>query len=448
MFPIVTLCPIVRVVRLDVTGVLLGALTPYALELVRQATTARYQSTCSSSHCLLFLPEHQTTHIHNVLILILFFSFFFHSNNVRPTGGASGVSGPFQILAGYFGGEGASTSQGSSECPAGYYCPLGSADTVCGAAGAPTNCRKRCGYGLPNPESYFCPAGSSIKTAVRVGYYAAGIGDPANEEETRDQEKECKPPYYCPGGGTLGNGEEIFCPAGRFGATNRLTDASCSGACAPGFFCTTGSDQNDENRCGREQGKNAAAFYCPPGSATRTAVSPNMYTFCCAVKNPSCPSDAAGQSQIIACPEDQRHYQGPCPAGFTCQNGKQVTIKWRDEGNIGQCFANDITKPNVGVSKGDVEEGSTGALFHESGQVERTSGITGTTSTTNRFMIDTSGYASEKIVYYTKTSGTTCSSLVSETFYKISAKGSGWVTLKPLTGGSVISIATTQVKFQ
>ena len=78
MFPIVTLCPIVRPVRPGVTGVLLGALTPYALDLVRRATTARYQSTCSSSHCLLFLPEHKTktTHIHNVLIF-LFFLFFF-----------------------------------------------------------------------------------------------------------------------------------------------------------------------------------------------------------------------------------------------------------------------------------------------------------------------------------------------------------------------------------
>ena len=84
IFPIVTLCPIVRAVRPGVTGVLLGALTPYALELVRRATTARYQSTCSSSHCLLFLPEHKTktTHIHNVLIFLFFlffFSFFFSS---------------------------------------------------------------------------------------------------------------------------------------------------------------------------------------------------------------------------------------------------------------------------------------------------------------------------------------------------------------------------------
>ena len=107
--------------------------------------------------------------------------------NTRPTGGSTGADK--QIDAGYFGGEGSATSQGSSECPAGYFCPTGTASTPCGNPGAPGNCRKRCGYGLPKPEAYFCPARSSVRSPVRAGYYAAGIGDPDHEEETRDQEK-------------------------------------------------------------------------------------------------------------------------------------------------------------------------------------------------------------------------------------------------------------------
>jgi len=356
--------------------------------------------------------------------------FFLFSVNTRPTGGTSG--GNLLIAAGYFGGAGSATDRGSSECPAGYFCPQGTADVVCAPTGTPNNCRKRCGYGLSNPEAYFCPARSSSRTAVPAGYYAAGIGDPDHEEETRDQQKVCKPPNYCPGGGTVGNGKEIPCPAGKFGASEALSDPACDGPCAPGFFCTAGSDQNDENRCGREQ-TYPAAFYCPPGSSTRTAVSSGKYTFCCAVQNANCP-----QNQRIACSEDQRHYQDNCPAGFTCQNGKPVTIKWRDDGNIGQCFANDINKPNLGQSTGDVEEGSTGALFHLSGQVTRTVGITATDASANTVDMVMAGYSVGLIVYFTKTEGTSgCSGLVSGTFYKIRTPGLTNTQLETMAGAPV-----------
>ena len=193
---------------------------------------------------------------------------------------------------------------------------------------------------------------------MRAGYYAAGIGDPDHEEETRDQEKECKPPNYCPGGGTTGDGKEHKCPAGKFGNSNKLSSPACDGDCARGFFCTEGSDQNDENRCGREQA-HPAAFYCPPGSSAASAVSTNKFTFCCAEINTNCPD-----SKRLSCPEDQRHYQGDCPTGFTCQNGKPVTIKWRDDNNLGMCYADNIDQPNVGQTTADVEEGKVGAVAH------------------------------------------------------------------------------------
>ena len=209
-----------------------------------------------------------------------------------------------------------------------------------------------------------------------------------------------------------------------------------------------GSDQNDENRCGREQ-THPAAWYCPPGSSERREVSANQYTFCCAVENADCPT-----AQIIACSEDQRHYEGDCPPGFTCQNGKPVTIKWRDDNNIGQCFANDITKPNIGQNSGDVEEGATGALFHLSGQVQRTSGITATTSSGDKYIIDTKGFETNDIVYYTSNPntykdqslygvpvGSPCSGLTASTFYKVaSIPQAGQLTLTTLAGGAVVGI--------
>ena len=276
--------------------------------------------------------------------------------NTRNTGGSSGAAK--KISAQYFGGTGSATQYGSSECPAGYFCPLGTADTICGTSGAPSNCRSRCGYNSAVPEAYYCPAKSSAPIAVRAGYYSAGIGDPHKPTESRDQEKECKPPFYCPGGGTVGDGKEHKCPAGKFGSSNKLENSACDGDCQRGFFCTEGSDQNDENRCGREK-EYASAFFCPPGSSAPSPVSPNKFTFCCADMNSDCPDN-----RRLACPEDQRHYQGDCPSGFTCQNGKPVTIKWRDENNIGMCYADNIDLPNIGQGTADVAEGTIGALTH------------------------------------------------------------------------------------
>ncbi len=275
--------------------------------------------------------------------------------NTRPTGGALPTDPEFIVSAGYFGSAGASVATGTAECPAGYFCPAGTANTVCGTPGAPANCRRRCGFGesAANRQKYWCPARSSARQVVRPGFYSAGIGDPEHPEETRDQEKQCQPPNYCPGG-TVGNGQEKPCPAGRFGTSVGLSASGCDGPCAPGFYCGAGSDQNDENRCGRAYTEDQQRVYCEPGSSTATLADPNHYTFCCAVHLDGVPCP---DSQKIACPEDQRHYQAPCPTGFTCELGKLVTIKWRDDDNVGQCYADDINQPNIGVTKVNIAEG-------------------------------------------------------------------------------------------
>ena len=57
-------------------------------------------------------------------------------------------------------------------------------------------CRSRCGYNTDKPEAYFCPARSSTRSVVRAGYYAAGIGDPDHEEETRGTQEGYHEAYF------------------------------------------------------------------------------------------------------------------------------------------------------------------------------------------------------------------------------------------------------------
>jgi hypothetical protein len=67
------------------------------------------------------------------------------------------------------------------------------------------------------------------------------------------------------------------CPAGRFGSTHGLTDASCSGPCSAGFSCGAGST-------------NATAAACPVGRFSQpgaSACSPIFEPFTVAVATPS-----------------------------------------------------------------------------------------------------------------------------------------------------------------
>ena len=169
-------------------------------------------------------------------------------------------------------------------------------------------------------------------------------------------------------------------------------------------------------------------------------VDAGQYTYCCATQTEPCPPNS-----IITCPEDQRHYQGVCPDGFTCQNGKPVTIKWRDDNNIGQCFADDITKPNLGFATGDVEEGTVNAVFHISHQVQRTSGVTKTTVSGNKYYLVTTGFTTGKYIYYTGTkSGTVCSGLTVGEFYQIDGVAADSITLKNHAGSSTIAVSANE----
>ena len=130
-----------------------------------------------------------------------------------------------------------------------------------------------------------------------------------------------------------GVSQSTNCPAGRYGSETGLSDASCSGECAQGYYCEAGSVSAKAAACaegtyGAAAGLVAqanctvclAGTYCFAGSTSPTSCSKGTYA-------------AAERSQLCdACPEGK--YQGEegasacieCGDGFTCPEGSVVQI--------------------------------------------------------------------------------------------------------------------------
>lgn len=124
--------------------------------------------------------------------------------------------------------EGLQTSACSGLCAAGYYCPEASThifEKQCGAEHTSIYSNSSL-----NSNAVFCPEGSSSPLVVQVGHYSVGFN-----RTTRESTVPCHPGSYCV------NGVISDCPAGRFGAVERLSDAGCSGPCRRGHYCPPGS---------------------------------------------------------------------------------------------------------------------------------------------------------------------------------------------------------------
>jgi hypothetical protein len=77
----------------------------------------------------------------------------------------------------------------------------------------------------------------------------------------------CEPGSYC-----LPDGVRRECPAGRYGSTPGLNTVGCTGACAAGYYCPTGSTSSTQHVCGDSQ------VFCPIASAWPQAVYPGYYS--------------------------------------------------------------------------------------------------------------------------------------------------------------------------
>ena len=153
-------------------------------------------------------------------------------------------------------------------CPAGHTCSAGLArpcppgrysDAAGGEAreqcAGPCAAGFVCGPGSSSPwqqpcgsSAHFCPEGASAPTPVAAGHYSTGSAPAlpalAAANATRTGQLQCQAGWWC------SQGIARECSAGRYGSSPGLTQAGCSGPCAPGHFCPPGSTSPTPFRCG------------------------------------------------------------------------------------------------------------------------------------------------------------------------------------------------------
>ncbi len=76
----------------------------------------------------------------------------------------------------------------------------------------------------------------------------------------------------CPHGHYCVYGIRSPCPAGRYGNSTGLFLEACSGPCAPGYYCDSGSLTATQFECGSD------AVYCPSGSPAPIDALPGSLT--------------------------------------------------------------------------------------------------------------------------------------------------------------------------
>lgn len=172
---------------------------------------------------------------------------------------------------------GLSTSYCDGFCRGGYYCPAASTSAT----------QMNCGG-----DDVFCPTGSTAPHPVDVGYYTVG-GD---GNTTRAAQQRCEPGAYCIGG------IRRLCLPGYYGHTQGQIIATCSGACAPGYYCPEGSIAATEVLCGDP------SRYCPGNNPHPLPVPEGYY---------SVGGNVSSRSAVVIAPRGYYAFQGllyACPA--------------------------------------------------------------------------------------------------------------------------------------
>lgn len=123
--------------------------------------------------------------------------------------------------------------------------------------------------------------------------------------------RDCEKGYYCE------NGQRFLCPSGSFGAIARLSNSTCSGLCAAGYYCRDGSTIPTQNLCGNE------SVYCPIGSSLPLVSPPGYYTV-----------DERELETLVS--SKRRVAIQPCPFGHYCLNGIKTPCSGGSYGNSAQ----------------------------------------------------------------------------------------------------------------
>ncbi|KAG7377735.1 hypothetical protein PHYPSEUDO_011080 [Phytophthora pseudosyringae] len=169
-------------------------------------------------------------------------------------------------------------------CLRGYYCPEGST--------SPTQIE--CGG-----DGWICRTGSPQPQTIQNGYYSIGTTN-----TTRFFQRPCEPGYFCVGG------IKYQCPAGMYGATSGLNTATCSGKCAPGYYCPSypgpPSISRTQNECG------SSSVYCPEGTGNEPQFVKSGYY---SVSTSGMVDDGRNATQ---------NNVQICPKGFYCRQGIRI----------------------------------------------------------------------------------------------------------------------------
>jgi hypothetical protein len=214
-------------------------------------------------------------------------------------------------------------------------CPGGRYGVVAGQASAAAACNGTCaaGYacapGSATPTASVCPQGSfslegaAVCSLCPAGRYGASQALPAALcsgpcaagyvcaiGSTSDAALECPP------GSFSLEGEAVcsLCQAGRYGASQAVPSAACTGACEAGYACPAGSTNGTVELC-------SAGKYSTVGSGACTACPTGVYGAAPGLTNASCSGpclagrygDATGLTSPLC--------SGVCAAGYYCPAG-------------------------------------------------------------------------------------------------------------------------------
>jgi hypothetical protein len=154
----------------------------------------------------------------------------------------------------------------------------------------------------------YCPAGSEAPTPAGAGYFTEG---PAGNRFARVQ---CIPGLFCPG-----DGRAYACPAGRYGDTPGLTNATCTGTCADGVLCNAQTASAAGRACPTGQYCVAGlAQACPSGTYNPTPGAVNVsQCLLCPARTFNAGTGSSSEAECLPCPE----HEGSNPGASACWPG-------------------------------------------------------------------------------------------------------------------------------
>lgn len=191
---------------------------------------------------------------------------------------------------------GLSSAMCSGMCSVGYFCPPNSTSAT----------QVECGWDQRVPSAVYCPPASGEPTQAALGEYTSG----GTSQATRGTA------LPCPSGSFCVSGSAHWCPPGRFGCADRLSDPGCNGPCTAGFYCPLGASSSQALACGvSDRNPSAASVFCPEGASAPMAVGPGNYSTGSTMGTPH-----------------RRTGQEVCPAGSFCLLG--LLVSWATAGNV------------------------------------------------------------------------------------------------------------------